>query len=275
MNQKIILVLSLLIGLLAFGLNMHYLQTRMGEIEKDRRAFEKRVEKIEVVVAARDVPQGMILTRDDVARGSMYVLEVTTRSDVVEAKDARFVLGRKTLFSLKKGEAVNWSYLEGGGRAGPDLATSVSHNMRALSLSVGGAAAVSSMISPSDRVDVLGTFSFPSKTVAGEMETLTVTVLQDVTVLATGQRLANDSVPQQRAAQLGGYSTVTLEVTAREAELLVFAQQLKGRLTLTLRNPSDVSFEKDLPSVNFEKLEESLPELNQYRQRHIRHKSNP
>ena len=76
-------------------------------------------------------------------------------------------------------------------------------------------------------------------------------------------------------ARAGGYTTVTLEVTPRETELLVFAQQLQGRLTLSLRNPSDVSFEKDLPSVDFNRLEESLPDLNQYRQRNIRHKTTP
>jgi pilus assembly protein CpaB len=273
MNQKIILVLSLLVGLLAFGLSIRYFQGRVAEIERARAEFDQRVRKIEVVAAGADIPQGVPIDKKDIARKFIYEIEVTSREDVVTARDASYVLGRKTLFNLKRGDPLYWSNLEGGGRAGPDLASAVTPGMRAVSLSIGGAAAVSGMIIPNDRVDVLGTFSFPSKVNPEELETVTLTVLQDVTVVATGQRLAADSAAQQRAARLGNYNAVTLEVTPREAELLVFAQQLKGRLTLTLRNPSDVSFEQNLPSVNFERLEQSLPELNRYRQQHIRHKT--
>jgi Flp pilus assembly protein CpaB len=154
------------------------------------------------------------------------------------------------------------------------LAHLVQSGMRAISLSVGGSSAVSGMVQPNDRVDVLGTFTMASKTVPGEMETVTLTVLQDVTVLATGQRMANQAVARRGIAQASGYSTVTLEVTPREAELLVFAEEVKGRLVLSLRNPADVSFESDLPEIDFEHIEKRLRELNLYRQRNIRHKKN-
>lgn len=274
MNQKVILILSLVVGLLAFGLSIRYFQTRVSEIERARAEFEQRVRTVEVVVARADIPEGVALDKKDLALNRIYEIEVSAREDVVTPQDATYVLGRKTLFNLKRGDPLYWSHLEGGGRAGPDLAAAVTPGMRALSLPVGGSAAVSGMVAPNDRVDVLGTFTMPSATAADEMETVTLTVLQDVTVLATGQRLATDSPAQQRSVRQGNYSTVTLEVTPREAELLVFAEQLKGRLTLALRNPSDVSFEKDLPSVNFERLETNLPDLNLYRQRHIRHKTN-
>jgi Flp pilus assembly protein CpaB len=69
-----------------------------------------------------------------------------------------------------------------------------------------------------------------------------------------------------------GYSSVTFEVTPREAELLVFAQHMRGQLTLSLRHPEDVTFERALPEVNFQYLEKSLPEINLNRQREIRNK---
>ena len=65
----------------------------------------------------------------------------------------------------------------------------------------------------------------------------------------------------------GGYGMVTLELTPREAEMLVFAEQIKGRLALALRNPSDVHYESELPRVNFEKIEAEIESLNLYRQR--------
>jgi Flp pilus assembly protein CpaB len=66
---------------------------------------------------------------------------------------------------------------------------------------------------------------------------------------------------------------VTVAVTPREAELLVFVENMRGHLTLSLRNPEDISFEKNLPEVNFDRVEAALPELNAYRQQIIRNKS--
>ncbi|MCE9614534.1 MAG: Flp pilus assembly protein CpaB [Lentisphaerae bacterium] len=274
MNQKLILVFSLIVGLLAFGLSIRYFQSRFAAVERARADFEKRVRTVEVVAAARDIPQGVTIGKDDIGHKPMYQIEMSAREDVVLAAEARYVIGRKAMFNIQKGDSLNWSFLEGGERTGQDLASTVTPGMRALSIAVGGAAAVSSMVRPDDHIDVLGTFTFPSKAAAGEMETVTLTVLQDVTVLATGQQLANDARGARPSSRAAGYSTVTLEVTPREAELIVFAQQLNGRLTLSLRNRSDVNFESELPSVNFDRLQESLPELNTYRQRTIRHKTN-
>ena len=56
-------------------------------------------------------------------------------------------------------------------------------------------------------------------------------------------------------------------MTPREAEMLVFAEQIKGRLVLALRNPSDVHYERELPRVDFGRIESEIESLNLYRQR--------
>ena len=76
-------------------------------------------------------------------------------------------------------------------------------------------------------------------------------------------------------ARAGGYNMVTLSVTPREAEMLVFAEQIKGRLVLSLRNPSDVSFENDLPRVDFDKIQEEIRTLNLFRQENLLRKRQP
>ena len=274
MNQKLILVISILIGALAFGLSVRYFQKRLDELEARRQAFLEQTRKVRVVAAARDIPEGVTLGIEDVGATTRYEIETELHGSVVRAEDFELLLGRKTRFKMKEGDIFYWSYIEGGERLGKGLATAVTPGMRALSISVGGAEAVSSMVAPNDRVDVLGTFTFPAKDDPEKMETVTLTVLQDVSVLATGQQLANQPQRQMRSGRSDTYSLLTLEVTPREAELLVFAEQLRGRLTLTLRNPSDASFEKELPAVDFQVIEQELPELNNYRQRHIRHKKN-
>ena len=65
------------------------------------------------------------------------------------------------------------------------------------------------------------------------------------------------------------YSTVTLEVSPREAEMLAFAEQIKGRLILTLRNRNDTSSEKELPQVDYVKIRQEMEELNLKRQQKL------
>ena len=134
--------------------------------------------------------------------------------------------------------------------------------MRAVSGDCAGAASGSGMVRRNDHVDVIGTFDFDGA--AGRRDFVTCTMLQNVLVLATGSETAKG---RDRTAGLRQqYSTVTLEVTPREAEMLAFAEQLKGRIVLSLRNRGDTSYEKELPKVDFEKIRSEIEELNLKRQ---------
>jgi pilus assembly protein CpaB len=260
MKQRLILILSVLIGVLAFVLTGRYLQAERERLFRDAR-------KIEVIVASRNLPGGSTLRREDLAIKQVY--ESAVGENVFRPEDHRKILDKRLQYGLRRGEPVWWSYVDLPESARGGLAPMIREGLRAVALPISGAAGVSGHVRPNDRVDLLGTFTFPSADVPGEMESVTLTVLQDVTVLATGQRLARDD---GMAGPSGGYSTMTFEVTPREAELLVFAEQARGQLYVALRNPGDVSFEDALPSVNFDHLQTRLPELNRYRQQSIRHK---
>ena len=58
-------------------------------------------------------------------------------------------------------------------------------------------------------------------------------------------------------------------MTPREAEMLVFAEQMKGRLVLTLRSRTDVTYERELPKVDFEMIKSEIESLNLERQRNL------
>ena len=271
MKEKVIPILAIVIGLVAFILTRYYLSSQQAEIEKEWEKINRARKKIPVMVAARRIPRGTRIEVSDVTKQELF--ETTVPVEAVHLNEGPQILGKQTLYSIESGDVMRWSYIEGGRRS-RGLAQAVKPGMRAMSLSIGGSAAVSGMILPEDRVDILGTFTFPSEEVEGQMETVTLTVLQDVTILATGQRRANEITIDRERTRDSSYNTITVQITPREAELLTFAEQMRGRLTLTLRNPGDVYFEKDLPKVNFKYLVEELPELNLHRQRVIRHKSN-
>ena len=125
------------------------------------------------------------------------------------------------------------------------------------------------MVKPNDHVDVIGTFSFPKPAPDGKnvlQELVTCTILQNVLVLATGKETSKSGSSPFGS---GSYSTVTLEVSPREAEMLVFAEQIRGRLVLSLRNRNDTSYEKELPQVDFEKIRSEIEDLNAKRQAEI------
>jgi pilus assembly protein CpaB len=277
MRQKIIPIVSILAGVLAFMLSIRYFNAEQAKINDRKAQLDASAATVTVVAAGKNIPANAPLTLDDIA--TVSVQKSTLREEPIYPGDYKKIIGRKLIYDLKKGSMVLWSDIEGGSAVlSPQLESMVKPGLRAISINVSGAHAVSGMVRPNNRVDVLGTFSFPSKTVEGELEAVTLTVLQDVTVLATGNEMAHKRLHNNTSVNgyqpQKSYSTVTLEVTPREAELLTFAQTVQGRLTLALRNSSDVSFEKDLPEVNFEQLENSLPELNEYRQRNIRNKKN-
>ena len=269
MKEKIIPIISLLIGILAFMLTFNYLRSEQKKLRAIEADIYKNAQKISVMAAANDIPSGTVIKGKDL--GTLFVYKSSIGNHVVMPEDGKMLIGKKTLYRINAKEPVFWSHIDGGLASARGLAMIIKDGMRAISLSVSGAEAVSGMIQPNDRIDILGTFPFPSKEVEGEMETVTLTILQDVSVLAAGQKLANQATTRSSRS---GYSSITVEVTPREAELLVFAQQMQGRITITLRNPGDVSFEQNLPEVNFEHLETSLPELNLFRQKNIRHKRN-
>ena len=272
MKKKLIPIASIIFGIIAFVLTFQYLASERKKLEKEKEAFRKSTKQISVMVAKVNIPRGTTIRRSDLATDMVFKINVGDRA--ILPADAPKIFDRKALHSIKAFDPILWTDVAGAKRQGQSLAAIIRPGLRAISISVGGAAAVSSMVRPNDRIDILGTFSFPSRKIKGEMETVTLTVLQDVTVLATGQTLANQSGSKGRSRSQSGYSTVTLEVSPREAELLVFAQQIRGSLVLSLRNPSDMNFEKTLPEINFEYLEKEIPNLNIERQRKIREKKN-
>lgn len=266
MKSKIVLIASAVVGLLAFLLTGQYLKS-------EREKLYAGAEKTRILASARDMPAGTVLKFEDI--GAKSVFKTAVGENVFRPDDLNLVLDKRLIYPLKAGEPLWWSHVDvpQAGRGG--LSAMVKPGLRAISISVGGAAAVSGLVKPNDHIDILGTFTFPSRVRQGETEAVTLTLLQDVTVLATGSRLGRQGGAYGAdtwSQPAGGYSSVSLEVTPREAEVLTFAQSVKGQLVLSLRNEDDVSFEKTLPEVDFKLIENNLPELNQYRQKNIRNK---
>lgn len=264
MKQQIILAISVVAGLLAAFLTGTYISSQRQALAREKAAFDRKNRSVEVIVLAKSLPAGTTLAMKDL--GILNFPERALREQTIrpEGNNALRLVGRKLAVGVSARQPLLWSDIEGGAPNARTLASILPPKMRAISVSVSPVASVSQMVTPSDHVDVLGTFSLPSKTVPGATELVTMTILQDVLVLATGQETANT----YRGGELS-YSMVTLQVTPHEAEVLTFAEQMRGRLTLALRNPEDLYYEKNLQQINFEQIRTTLEELNEQRQKTV------
>ena len=266
MKRKIVLVVSLAFGLIAAVLTRLYVSAKEGEVQAQKDALLRRYGTMDVLVFAKELPGGTVLAAEDLVVRRAPALGL--RGQALTRDNLQDAVGRRILLGHAAGDVLFWSDIEGGDPSVKGLAADIKPKMRAVSINCSGAASVSGMVRPNDHVDVIGTFVFPGedgKIRNGDIETRTI--LQNVLVLATGQTTAKaqrDSDYLER-----GYATVTLEVSPREAEMLVFAEQMKGRLVLALRSRNDTSYERELPKIDFEKVKAELESLNAERQRRI------
>ncbi len=267
MKQSIVLIVSVVIGLLAAVLTRTYLVSKDAEVQKLKADFWKKHQEMEVLCVVRDVPGDTKLVKSDL--GLKKVPASGWRGQALTEENLSVVLNRKLLNGHKTGEILTWADIEGGRPKANGLAENVKEKMRAVSVNCSGAASVSGMVKPNDHVDVIASFSFPKLGEDGRtmvQELVTYTILQNVHVLATGKETANSPGGRGNAFGSGSYSTVTLEVTLREAEMLVFAEQIKGRISLALRSPNDTTYMKELPQIDLAKIRQEIESLNLERQ---------
>jgi len=158
----------------------------------------------------------------------------------------RDLVGQTTVFDIMPGSAILTKDMAHTQRSA-QLSTKILKDMRALALPIDKVSSFGGLLRPSDHVDILGTFQKPA---SGDVAT--VTLLQNVTVLAFGGQLGGGSSGSGsgRKGARSRATTVTVAVTPEEAELLVFAQD-RGTLGLTMRGKDDVNDEPSLTGKSF------------------------
>ena len=270
MKQKIILLVALLAGIVAFVLSKQ-------NFENFKVKFQGQFAQVRVVAAAKNLPPGTTLKMTDIGAKTVFQKNVVGRA--VKPDEYTEIVNRRTRNFLQEGDPILWSDIEmpSGGLIG--LSGMIEIGQRAISIPVDTTANVSGLVKPNDHVDIIGTFNFPTGARAGggppgaagnAPDAVTLTILQDVTILACGRNMGRRTTEGEMPERYGGdqYAAVTVAVTPREAEMLVFAHG-KGRLTLALRNREDVSMPPLTESVDFQKLERNFGQLNLLRQERL------
>lgn len=173
---------------------------------------------------------------------------------------------------IKKGEQITAPRVTYPG-AQSGLARQISIGKRAYSLQVTESQAVSRLLKPGDRVDILALIDYAS----GKKDKQKIkTVLQDVLILSTGLFVTN-SIPVVNMKGEGGnesrqvklnnytnYNTITLELTPFEVQKMVFLVTAGSGIYLSLRNNDDKTIERISATRLYDVLGEDAAEAKSY-----------
>lgn len=222
MNRNTRTLLVVLIALAAAGVASYGAYRAIQSIP----VREVEVAQIQLVVAARAVPVGTLLTKDDVK-----LVPWPSASQVPTAFTAtEQVVNRGVIDGLAENEPLTEAKLAPLG-SGAGLPPTITEGMRAISLKVNEVVGVAGFVIPGTHVDVL-------VALRREPDAIARVVVSNVQVLTAGTRFDQENA--QRDGKPIPTSVVTLLVTPDDAEKLTLAAE-HGRVMLTLRNPLDTA----------------------------------
>jgi pilus assembly protein CpaB len=178
---------------------------------------------IDVLVASDDIQVGARIEEHDVRAVRYPASALPAGTYGARSK----VMGRGVILPISRGEFILPSKLAPE-NAGSGLPSLIPPGMRAVSVRVNEVVSVAGFVGPGTRVDILLT-----GTPNGSSESQTTTVLQNVAVIASGQRLERNA-----SGDAQNTPVITLLVSPDDAERLTLASS-EGRIQLALRNPLD------------------------------------
>jgi pilus assembly protein CpaB len=225
-TNKKILIIALIISLVTAALIYIYVSRNTSAAEAPV------IEYAEVYAAARTIPAGSEITREDVKP----VKVAKELANANAAADMGDIVGKRAKESIIEGEQFMKERLSDGNDM--SLSFSIPDGMRAVSINVNEQIGVAYLLRPGDCVDVVASFEKEEESSVDTVKyhpRITKVILQNVQVLALGQ---DTDVPPGKLTELP--VTVTLAVGKDDVEKFVYASEY-GILRLTLRPADDKS----------------------------------
>lgn len=190
-------------------------------VEQRARSMENKDQGESVVVAAMEIPYGTRVEARHVktitvATGTPLGDHFSNVADIVDTVATQKAVSGEVLLKER--------FAKG---AGSTLAALIRPDMRAVTVRVDDVIGVAGFLLPGNKVDVVAARKVGERSVSE-------TILEALNVLAVDQTASQD------ANQPVVVRAVTLEMTAKDAEILVRARE-EGRIQLTLRNPNDAT----------------------------------
>jgi pilus assembly protein CpaB len=233
-------LIALVLGLLGGTTHLVYVSRLEHELSGGK--------KVTVLATAQKIEAGGTVNKSNLA--SRAVPSVCVDKRMVLDSESKEVLKLTAEVALEPDQIIQWTdFTERKDPLENDLAMHIESGQRAMTIQVDGALSMGGMLKPGHRVDILGTFAKGGST---RGDKVTVTLLQNISVLATGKNLGE----ADRSGKKNRFTTVTLSVGLEEAEILSLATT-KGTLSLALRGHQDLSVVRDVPEKGMDDIRES------------------
>ena len=200
-----------------------------------QKTVEVKVKSSDVLVARTDIGLGQI-TNDSLFRWQSWPEETVTAGFITRTAqpDAMTQLaGSIARAPIMAGEPITQQKLVKAGQGGV-LAAILPAGMRAISTRIKEETAVGNLILPNDRVDVILIRRLRGR--SGQEEYVSDLLFGNVRVLAISQQI---ETKEGKKTADGAATTATLELTARQAELLALGNSM-GDISLSLRSIADL-----------------------------------
>jgi len=231
MNRRLLTILLIAFFIAGFSAWLVY---RLVGV---RLAASKPMATTQVVAAAKDIPLGAVLTKDDLT--TITIAGSPPKGTILKIDQA---IGRGVISEIFQGEPILDSRLAGIGSGG-GLAPTIPQGMRACAVRVDEVVGVAGFVIPGSRVDVLVSGTAPGSGNNNNEGVQTQTLLQDIQVLSAGQDIAKDNEGKPQQVQV-----VNLLVTPEQAETLSLVSNTL-KIQLVLRNPLDTQIAKVPPTA--------------------------
>lgn len=219
--RRITLIVAVILALGTGVLTLRYLASLQQKADVQQQAVETRP----IIIAARDIPARAKITPDMLIRSQRAGAEIEPGA-LADAKQAE---GDIALITIPAGSTLTATKV--GRPIEVGLTYRLKPGMRAISIPVDRVKAVSGLIQPGDRVDVLA--AVPR---AQGVQPRAVTIIRGALVLAINQTLEMaGATPSPDSANL---VTVVLGISAQQADLLTMAD-INTTLRLALRSPQE------------------------------------
>ena len=211
----LLIIISIGLGCIsAWAIDQH-LSEKSKELER-----RHRTDQVVRVVAARDLVRGTVISIEDLAKSEFPTDWVN--ADSIALEDLYVLPGKQLTVDLKAGQLLMNVHLTE--RAQPALAHRLSPDKRAVTIPVDLMSSMSGLLKPGDRIDLFVSFEYKG-------QRTTVTLLQGIEVLATGQQTRGAA--ERSTSVDADFSTVTLATSHADAAKLIAARQ-GGTITAVL-----------------------------------------
>jgi len=205
--------LAIVLGLIAAGGIWQYLNRTQQKIK------ELSVTRA-VVIASMPIQAGAKITEADLSIKQLPAQAVP--KDYPSSIES--IKGRIVKNTIQAEEVITEARLVGEGAAG-GLPVVIPKDQRAITIMVNEVVGVGGFINPGDHVDILSILK-------KDENTFSKTILQNVLILAVGDKIMDPNILSDPAPKL--VSQVTVALTPKDSEKLALAEEL-GELHLVLR----------------------------------------